>query len=660
MLSKKAITQAQAVLIIVVIVVAGGAAAYFATLPPATTTTTTTTRPGETTTTTTTTPTTTVPAVTVPNPDTMIGEIFGQPEFLDPAVDYETAGAHVIQNVYEQLLFFKGADATTVVPWLVENYQVSPDGLKYTMTLRQGIKFHDGNLMTAQDVVFSILRAIIIDDGVGPSWALAEFLQGGLDYSVSFGHGEAYTQAAVDALIAAKPIEALDDKTVAFNLIHPYAAFPTVLAFSVSAIVSQETVIDQWVAPTDPAVGRIPGVTAGEHHAWMDNEGMPGSGPYKFVSWDKATGTIVIVRNDGYWGTPFNRGVAPIKNIIIKEVLDEQTRILDLKAGTADHVAVNPENLMTLIDQNLWFGPQGKLKSIVEGVVVSGPFPDFLTSMMAMNQAIKDPITRVEQPFQPFQDKRIRQAFVHAFDQATYVKEVVKNLAPAAHQIIPPGMLGYDPAVKQLSFDLDKAKALLLDAGKNPIKPENAFEVPTGAPGLVVKSLTIVYNQGNLARETGATLLASAINSLETGLVVQVAGVAWPQFLALTRARATAVFFVGWIVDYVDPDNFLFPFAGSDGTFSLRIGVKNATWDQWIEAQRKETDPQKRLQFIQLVNKAVTDESIYIWTTHGGSTHVHRTWITERPGFSVAPNLTEAGWNTAIYGHYYYELQKGA
>lgn len=78
----------------------------------------------------------------------MIVETIGQADLLDPAIDYEIRGSAVIQNVYEQLLFFKGDKADQVVPWLAQSYDLSPDGLTYTFHLRNGITFTDGTPST--------------------------------------------------------------------------------------------------------------------------------------------------------------------------------------------------------------------------------------------------------------------------------------------------------------------------------------------------------------------------------------------------------------------------------------------------------------------------------------------------------------------------------
>ncbi|RSN73878.1 ABC transporter substrate-binding protein, partial [Candidatus Methanodesulfokora washburnensis] len=120
-------------------------------------------------------PTNVTPAPAKPavqNPDTIIEETIGEPDYLDPAVDYETAGGEVITNVYETLTWYNGTRADQIIPWLAERYEVSPDGMSYTFYLRKGIKFHDGTPFNATAVNYSLVRAIVIADPDGPAWML--------------------------------------------------------------------------------------------------------------------------------------------------------------------------------------------------------------------------------------------------------------------------------------------------------------------------------------------------------------------------------------------------------------------------------------------------------------------------------------------------------
>jgi len=79
---------------------------------------------------------------------------------LDPHRQYEIAPPQIMRAAYETLVTLgdKGADITKIEPLLAESYEVSPDARVYTFRLRKGIKFHTGNEMTAEDVLFSFRR----------------------------------------------------------------------------------------------------------------------------------------------------------------------------------------------------------------------------------------------------------------------------------------------------------------------------------------------------------------------------------------------------------------------------------------------------------------------------------------------------------------------
>ncbi len=658
-MSKKAITRVQAAIVIIVIVAAVAAGAYFAVpkgpIGPS----------GPTT-------------APVKNADTIVQETIGQPDTLDPATDYETSGAEVIQNVYEQLLFFNGSSADKVVPWLAQSYDLSSDGLTYTFHLRSGISFTDGTPMDANAVYFSLMRAMIMDDPDGPAWAMLQVARGAANYSKQYnnagpsapgGYGDKYTQGELQDLLNAKPVEIIDPMTVAVHLERPYAGWNFIMAFSVTAVVDPVAIKAHWTQPTD-GTPFIDGVTAGDYHNTLNPwpaSNMVGTGPYMLSSWDKASQTLVLARNPKYWGSPGNRGLAPVANVIIKGIDDANSRVLDLKAGTAD-IALIPATgglVFQFIDKDTWLS-SGNLKSLssdyqvypqcppsqkLQGLCL---WPSFSTFFMGFNQKIRGP-DRKPQAFQPFKDVRIRKAFTLAFNRTAYIHDVLQNFAIPADQILPPGMFGYDPSITPTPYDPAMAKSLLMDAGAHPLTPDNAFDPKN------TKTVEITYNLGNTARETAATIIANTVNSMasDTGLYARVTGLAWPQFLATVRARQTNVFFLGWIVDYVDPDDFLVPFAhATAGTFAIRMGYNNPDVTKLIDQQATIADPTQRAQVISQIEHMTNDDWAFLWLTYGTYSQISRSWLQERPGASVAAGIWT--YNQAIYGFYYYEMTKGA
>ena len=115
-----------------------------------------------------------------PNPKVYTSVSIGDPRTLDPAEAYDSASGGVLSNTYETLIFYDRDKEDTMIPILaqevptVANGGISPDGLTYTFKIRQGVTFHDKSPLTAEDVVFSINRLLIM--GLGPSWMYAELL----------------------------------------------------------------------------------------------------------------------------------------------------------------------------------------------------------------------------------------------------------------------------------------------------------------------------------------------------------------------------------------------------------------------------------------------------------------------------------------------------
>ena len=192
-----------------------------------------------------------------PNPKVYTSVSIGDPRTLDPAEAYDSASGSVLSNTYETLIFYDRDREDTLIPVLatevptVSNGGISPDGLTYTFKIRQGVKFHDGSELTAEDVVFSINRLLIM--GLGPSWMYAELL----DDTDEDGDG------TVDSIVQ------IDQYTVQFELKESAPRFLAVMAYTAGSIVSKD-----WVSSKG-----CPYPSPGVECAGIQKEAM-GTGPY--------------------------------------------------------------------------------------------------------------------------------------------------------------------------------------------------------------------------------------------------------------------------------------------------------------------------------------------------------------------------------------------
>ena len=658
-MSSKATTRLRAVIVIVVVIAAVAAGAYFATsrgpVGPV----------GPT-------------AAPVPNPDTLTQELVGQPEYLDPSIDYDIIGFAIIQNVYEPLLNYQGEKikADELVPWIAQSYDVSPDGLTYTFHLRSGIKFSDGTPLDAQAVWYNYMRDLIIDDPSGPIWFMSQAIRGGANYSKSYnnagpsapdGYGDKYTQGELQDLLNAKPVEVIDPMTVAIHLEFPYADWPWVMAYDFG-IISPTAFKAHWTAPTD-GTPYIDGATAGDYgdaaNPWPLTN-MVGTGPYMLSSWDKASGTVMLVRNENYWGGPDKRGVAPIKNVIIKDVSDTNTRVLDLKVGTTDIADIPAAGgiIFQFVDKDTWFS-QGKLKVVspdfeafpqcppskpVEGGKCLFPMIDTYYTMMF------EKIYEKGKPmaFQPFQDVRIRKAFTLSFNRTAFTHDIMNGFVIPGGQMLPPTVFGYDPSVQPTPFDPQQAKQLLLDAGANPIFPDNAFSPKDP------KTVTIAYILGELDKEQMATLLASQVNSYssETGLYVSVVGMANVQVRTARRAHEMGLNSLHLVMDYPGPDNDLSFIFGRNSNFIRQTSYNNSEVFKLVDEQAKIVDPAERLRMIGQITTITNRDYPVIWQGWGVAYSISRSWLHERANASIASGFQTNNAGFPVRCCYFSEIEK--
>jgi peptide/nickel transport system substrate-binding protein len=202
--------------------------------------------------------------------------------------------------MYDHLLRFKD-ESTAVEPGLVESWEISDDGLVYTLNLRKGVKFHDGTDFNAEAVKFNIERQI---DPNHPYHDTGEF-----------PYAE-FTWGMVDK------IEVADENTVKMTLKEIFAPFLNHLAMHPAAMVSPAAI---------------------EKHGRDISIQPVGTGPFKFASWTPGV-EVVLEKNPDYWGDP-----PKIDRVIYRPIIEDQSRLTELEAGGVNFIVnIPPDELARL------------------------------------------------------------------------------------------------------------------------------------------------------------------------------------------------------------------------------------------------------------------------------------------------------------------------
>ncbi len=108
------------------------------------------------------------------DPDTLVFASIGDPETLDPAWTYETAGSAIENNVYENLVWFNREKTDEFVGVLATDWSVNEAGDVWTFNVREGVTFHEGGTLEPHDVAYSVQRALLQDRIDGPHWMTLE------------------------------------------------------------------------------------------------------------------------------------------------------------------------------------------------------------------------------------------------------------------------------------------------------------------------------------------------------------------------------------------------------------------------------------------------------------------------------------------------------
>ncbi|WP_286819728.1 ABC transporter substrate-binding protein [Desulfobacter sp. UBA2225] len=215
---------------------------------------------------------------------------------LDPAEIFEFANAEYAANAYDRLINYDVDNVSKIYPGIAESWDISDDGLSYTFKIRKGVTFASGNTLSADDVVFSLRRVVLLDKS--PAFILTQF---------------GFTPENVE-----KTIAKVDDYTVKILVDQAYA--PTFFLYCMTSTAG--SVLDKKEVMAHEKDGDL-------GYGWLKT-GYAGSGPYTLRTW-KASEIMILDANKNYWGD------APkLRRIIIRQIAESSSQRMLLEKGDID------------------------------------------------------------------------------------------------------------------------------------------------------------------------------------------------------------------------------------------------------------------------------------------------------------------------------------
>lgn len=477
------------------------------------------------------------------------------PPHLDPVFATDTTSAEVDYQIFETLLEYD-PDTGELKPLLAESVDVSPDGKVFTFHLRKGVRFHatteggrptanGGREVTAEDWVWTF-NYITSPETNSPRAYFIDMVKGYKAY-----HDDKTAKRL-------EGVRALDRYTLQIELEYPFTPFLSVLAYNTFVVLPREDV-EKW------------GKDGFNFHP-------VGTGPFKFEKWLQDD-RVVLSRNENYWMKDAQGNRLPyLDGIEFRIITDHTIEWTEYKLGNL---------YATYVDDPYY----REAKSGSVGQFFERPQPG--TYYYGMNVTLP-----------PFTDKRVRQALNYAINRDALIRLILNGRAFPAKGVLPPGFPGYNPELKGYTYDPNKAKQLLAEAGYGPGNPLR---------------LTLQYNTS-----TGHKRIAEALQAQFAAVGVQLSlkEIDWGSHLDSVERGEVPFFRMGWVADYMDPDNFLYVLLnsaniGPEGNYTR---FSNPEFDRLTNAARVEPDQKRRMEMYRKAEQIAVEEApwvfIYHYTTH--------------------------------------------
>lgn len=432
-------------------------------------------------------------------------QIGPNPETLDPALNSAVDGGNMLITLFETLLIID--QDNKVQPGQAEKYEVSPDGLTWTFTMRDGLKWSDGTELNAKDFEYTFKR--IADTNVAAPYA-----------ETVIGMIEGYKDAIDSKNPEKLNVKASDDgKTLTIKLAYPCSYFDKIVAFGTMSPVQKATVEkngDSWATKPETYVCNGPYTitewTPSEKIVCKKNENYKGGWDSSKIVNDKLTFLLLEDSSASY--TAYTGGTAQL----IKDVPTEE--IPTLKKDKKDEFNVDP---------------------------ILGTY--YLS--MNLNKA-------------PFNNKNVRKALSLAIDRDYVANTVMQGTYTPAYNYVGTGVDDVDPGKflenskaanggktyisEDYKANLEEAKKALAEAGY----PEGK-----GFP-------TITYSTNDAGYHKAlAEYLQQVYKDL--GITMNIDIVDWSSFTPKRRAGEYEMARNGWVMDYNDASNMIELFVSSNG-----------------------------------------------------------------------------------------------
>ena len=442
------------------------------------------------------------------------------PETLDPSLNSAIDGANTIITIFEPLLIIN--ENNEVIGGQAESWTTSEDGLTWTFTMRDGLKWSDGTDLTAKDFEYSFKR--MADPATAAPYA-----------STCLGMIDGFDAAQAGDTDALN-VKARDDgKTLTIVLAYPCSYFDKMAAFASMSPVQQATVEangDAWCTSAETFVS---------------------NGPYMITEWTPSE-RIVLSKNPNYVGGWDN-----------SKIVSDSITLLLLEDSSAAFAAYNSGEAVLIKDV-----PTDEIPSLTKAEDGGDFYVDTILGTYYVSMNLQR---------DAFQNAKVRKALALAIDRDYVANTIMQGTYSAASNVVGPGIVDeqgyfYDNAnggspyiAADYEANMAEAKKLLEEAGYPNGEGYPTIEYSTNDAGYHVPLAEYLQQTWG---DLGITL---TINKME-----------WSSFTPARRAGEYDVARNGWVMDYNDPSNMVELFCTGNGNNDGKYA--SADFDAAVEASK--------------------------------------------------------------------------
>jgi len=462
---------------------------------------------------------------------------------LTPLVSTDRYASEVQDKVIESLLIYN-PDTLQLIGHIAKSWTISEDGLVITYKMRDDVVFSDGVKMTAHDIVFSY-----------------DFI---MNEKIAAPRERAYYSKI-------KQVKALDDYSVEFTFVEPYY---NSLLLSGSLGIMPKHFYQKYL--------KMP-------EKYNQSKGiLLGSGPYRLMdpeNWSPDKNVVELVRNERYWGP-----VTPTYSLMLWKVIEnDSARLTTFRNREIDVYAARPIEYKNLISDKA-------LMSRSRNLEYMPPINPYYYIGWNEKKEGKDTL---------FSDRRVRQAMTYLTDRKKIIDEVFLGYGEVAVSPFNPKSEQHDKSIVARPYDVDKAKALLKEAGYEDRDGDGVIEDAQG------KKFEFDLTFTNSSEDVKRIVLMLKDLYAKAGIVLKPKATEWPVMLEQTEKKNFDVMIIGW-TSVVESDLYqIFHSSQSKDNGDNYISYANPDLDKCIEQARSTVDKDKRMPVWHRCEKYLYEDQPY-------------------------------------------------